>query len=234
MKRCPNCEFIYEDDQSLCDMDGQTLVHDHAFSVLQPRISAESRISRTSSLKSITLPACAGVLLAALLFVGYYYALPTSLNAKADAGSAQSPAQNFDLNSPVQNLFIESRGSIAALESVTPQPSESETTANAPQATQPERDPLADKAAYAHFEARDERFPIARSVPPLPRLRPLPRLPHARPLEKKPNSAGVARSSGNSTHQQPKAKSANTTKKDSKLGSFLKKSGRILTKPFKL
>ena len=28
MKRCPQCEFIYEDDQSLCDMDGVLLVLD--------------------------------------------------------------------------------------------------------------------------------------------------------------------------------------------------------------
>ena len=28
MKRCPQCEFIYEDDQSLCDMDGILLVFD--------------------------------------------------------------------------------------------------------------------------------------------------------------------------------------------------------------
>ena len=28
MKRCPQCEFIYEDDQSLCDMDGVLLVFD--------------------------------------------------------------------------------------------------------------------------------------------------------------------------------------------------------------
>ncbi|HEX5966274.1 MAG TPA: hypothetical protein VFY51_10080, partial [Pyrinomonadaceae bacterium] len=28
MKKCPQCEFIYEDDQSLCDMDGVLLVFD--------------------------------------------------------------------------------------------------------------------------------------------------------------------------------------------------------------
>ena len=28
MKRCPQCEFIYEDDQSMCDMDGVLLVFD--------------------------------------------------------------------------------------------------------------------------------------------------------------------------------------------------------------
>lgn len=28
MKLCPQCEFLYEDDQRFCDMDGQELVHD--------------------------------------------------------------------------------------------------------------------------------------------------------------------------------------------------------------
>ena len=28
MKRCPQCEFLYEDEQSLCDMDGILLVYD--------------------------------------------------------------------------------------------------------------------------------------------------------------------------------------------------------------
>ena len=36
MKRCPQCEFIYEDDQSHCDMDGTRLNHDtHALPKLQ-------------------------------------------------------------------------------------------------------------------------------------------------------------------------------------------------------
>ena len=29
MKRCPKCEFIYEDEQTSCDMDGNHLVFDH-------------------------------------------------------------------------------------------------------------------------------------------------------------------------------------------------------------
>ena len=30
MKLCPQCEFIYEDDQNTCDMDGKELVFDPA------------------------------------------------------------------------------------------------------------------------------------------------------------------------------------------------------------
>ena len=37
MKLCPQCEFIYEDDQRFCDMDGQELVHDPS-----PRVFAEN------------------------------------------------------------------------------------------------------------------------------------------------------------------------------------------------
>ena len=29
MKLCPQCQFIYEDDQNLCDMDGNALVYDN-------------------------------------------------------------------------------------------------------------------------------------------------------------------------------------------------------------
>ena len=34
MKLCPQCEFIYEDEQNFCDMDGETLVYDTRLGVL--------------------------------------------------------------------------------------------------------------------------------------------------------------------------------------------------------
>ena len=47
MKLCSQCEFIYEDDQELCDMDGAQLVYeptlDHVFpnNALQARTELE-------------------------------------------------------------------------------------------------------------------------------------------------------------------------------------------------
>jgi len=35
MKLCPQCDFIYEDDQSVCDMDGKELVSDPATVVIE-------------------------------------------------------------------------------------------------------------------------------------------------------------------------------------------------------
>jgi hypothetical protein len=46
MKRCPQCEFIYEDDQSLCDMDGVLLVFD---SRTLPNSHALQKVARLQS-----------------------------------------------------------------------------------------------------------------------------------------------------------------------------------------
>jgi outer membrane biosynthesis protein TonB len=69
MKRCPQCEFIYEDDQSLCDMDGILLVFDsrtlpnhHALATVPPRPSKRNR----------AVPAFATLILALVLGMVYY------------------------------------------------------------------------------------------------------------------------------------------------------------------
>lgn len=44
MKRCPQCHFIYEEEQAFCDMDGARLVHDtHALPPTGPVPQKESR-----------------------------------------------------------------------------------------------------------------------------------------------------------------------------------------------
>ena len=55
MKRCPQCEFIYEDDQSLCDMDGVLLVFDsrnlpnhHALATVPAKPSTAPKSCRSS------------------------------------------------------------------------------------------------------------------------------------------------------------------------------------------
>ena len=64
MKLCPQCEFLYEDDQIFCDMDGEGLVYDsraEAFSDAaivtsaspkqpRPRFMIGAAVSRSPSL----------------------------------------------------------------------------------------------------------------------------------------------------------------------------------------
>ena len=72
MKRCPKCEFIYEDDQSLCDMDGVLLVLD---SRTLPNLHALQTVSpsaKTSPKRNRAVPAFATLILALVLGMVYY------------------------------------------------------------------------------------------------------------------------------------------------------------------
>jgi uncharacterized membrane protein YraQ (UPF0718 family) len=72
MKRCPQCEFLYEDDQRLCDMDGASLVVD---SRNLPNLNALGNKTPGLSLKnwrSRAVPVFAGLVLATVLGLVYY------------------------------------------------------------------------------------------------------------------------------------------------------------------
>src|SRR5688572_5099528 len=81
MKKCPQCEFIYEDDQSLCDMDGVLLVFD---SRTLPNIHALATVSgpmpEKASRRSRMVPAFATLLL--MLAFGSVYYVSTMRNVE--------------------------------------------------------------------------------------------------------------------------------------------------------
>ena len=171
MKRCPQCEFIYEDDQSLCDMDGVLLVFDsralpnhHALETVPPKGHRRNR----------AVPAFASVILA-LVLGGVYYVSTHRAAYTAPATTTTSSA------APVVN--------IPALVEPTPEPAPT-------QATEVEVKPAVEK-------------PAAATAP-----------------TKKPSTKMVSPS-------QPKPATVEKKKEDSKVGSILKKTGRILKKPFK-
>jgi hypothetical protein len=101
MKRCPICEFIYEDDQRLCDMDGMELVHER----LLPSEQNVSRRSDGPATKSpwriLTLAIVSGILCAILLVDIYNLKRPVRNN---DLASTQTkvlppgPSRNVAVN----------------------------------------------------------------------------------------------------------------------------------------
>lgn len=179
MKRCPQCEFIYEDDQSLCDMDGVLLVLDsrnlpnlHALApVPAMRAKAQSRRNRA-------VPAFATLVLVLVLGMVYYVSMyrraAQETYTPPSAASMSDPAPVVD---PVMNPTPEA------------QPSQ-EAKVPAPEDPKPET----------------TKQPATTST------------------KKQPAKATV----GTSTRTEPEPK-----KDDSKVGSILKKTGRILKKPFK-
>jgi hypothetical protein len=127
MKLCPQCEFIYEDDQSLCDMDGHALVNGERLeSPLEAvafdqgaAVSDSSPVALPASLppawqsSRFALGAVAAVIFAAVLFVAYYaraHQLQSGASnqaaAREDSEPLASPA--FD---PVPSASVVERSS---------------------------------------------------------------------------------------------------------------------------
>jgi hypothetical protein len=238
MKLCSQCEFIYEDDQERCDMDGALLVYEPTLeSVFQTALEAKSKLKRPVPAKLImplstsrqcetstpppnifaargrfALQIAAGIVLAVVAIVAFYASprlFQTRTQTSVGTVESQSPPHGNSEPSPTV--------------SDTSVMSEKPETPNA----KLETSPLSDKLQTRNAK-REAAVPALPGLKPLPRLKPLPTL---KPL---PRLADQSRSQNPS----PKAAVVNTkvnanTKKESRFGSFLKKTGRILTKPFK-
>lgn len=174
MKRCPQCEFIYEDDQSLCDMDGVLLVLDsrtlptHALATVPPTPApAAQRRNRA-------VPAFATLILALVLGMVYY------VSTRQTRPAVSTP----------------STLSIAPVVIPTPEPQPTQSVEPA--------------------QAKEEEEPTPAPV----------KQPATTPAKKSVTTKNTTSLSQTKPAAEPK-------KKDSKVNSILKKTGRILKKPFK-
>jgi len=174
MKRCPQCEFIYEDDQSLCDMDGVLLVFD---SRNLPNHNALATMpAKPQPRRNRAVPAFATLILVLVLGMVYY----VSTQRKATQPVMETPASAASTSIPAPEV------------NPTPQ-------------VQP-------------APANDASQIPARAEEPKPAPT---KQPAAAPVKKASVKTTTATQSN-----EPK-------KEDSKVGSILKKTGRILKKPFK-
>ena len=93
MKRCPQCEFIYEDDQSLCDMDGVLLVLD---SRTLPNLHAIATVppvpAKTQPRRNRAVPVFASLVLALVLGMVYYVSTRRNAPTPVNDTSISNPA----------------------------------------------------------------------------------------------------------------------------------------------
>ena len=210
MKLCPQCEFIYEDDQPCCDMDGMELVYEptldrlldksvegkNRFFLIPPRLR---RFAHVLPFTLATLVFCAAV---SIFYIGYSRRDAHSIIPPASASNpvtSESALSNSPLpaDDPIAIPSPETEAGIANSQSEIARPEiKPGRNANNPSLPSKGRNVAATKA------------PPTLSVKSRPRVKPLPRL------------KGLPKPEEN-------------RKKDSRVGSFLKKTGRILTKPFK-
>lgn len=228
MKRCPECSFIYEDDQHLCDMDGKALVHDRG--PVHGQIEAAGSEAEPSRSKRLASQAIAGIVLVAILFIAYYFltrrGTPSPPNRPPSTTTHQSSS---GLSKPEQYAPT----SVFDLQIDKPEASTPSDTMQSEAKVKTKQ--VATKTTKTET-APDPRLTISKRIQPLRRIPPLPQLPAAQPAEKKSNRTQASTKVVVKAPEATKTPSKSTTaanKKESKVGSFLKRTGRLLAKPFR-
>lgn len=201
MKRCPQCEFIYEDDQSLCDMDGALLVFDaRTLPNLHALATVDVPVATTKApWRHRTFPAMAALILATVLSLVYF--VSTQRTAQVSAPLPQAPLSPATTTTPPSN------------NSVAPA---SDTNQTPPSPPAPEANSAAVPAKENSTPAKDEN----KNDP-------------ARTNSKPANTSSAAAKQATAKTVTTQTKPEEPKKDDSKVGSILKKTGRLLKKPFK-
>jgi hypothetical protein len=182
MKRCPLCDFIYEDEQRRCDMDGIELVYDSRPPPSNPVTSRRRRGRKQLTIGTISV--------AISLFAGVYVVRHRGL----------SEPRKSPISVTTESLVRPSDALPPPASPPSPEAAEGRTTAAIAEASPSRRSGT--QPARSESATRNREESKARAA-----------------------TAGARK--GNDVGENPRAG------KDSKVGSFLKKTGRILKKPFK-
>ena len=222
MKRCPQCEFIYEDDQNCCDMDGVSLL----FTQMTPAPPLQKSSKRNGSRRSLlsVIGVVLGVLVLAIAYASLERAVTMSSEPAfvSDASVTQEINKDQNSDSPVEEVGER------AVEPVEPGV-EPEVGASA---ENPSVSMVRETAKTSRMAANDpdSRDSASRSggIEPL-----------------RPNRLGTRgvvlgsippQNRVDTSHQQSemiRSTRRDTDRRDSKVVSIAKKTGRLLKKPFK-
>lgn len=212
MKRCPQCDFLYEEDQQLCDMDGTELFPDSAFLLEQGSKAPGSR-SLLKLLVEVAVP------LVVLAFVGFYAfryqarthnSTPASAIVVNEASSSDvKPANSFSnsVEASADDVSTKRLPGAGNVDQSFPEPikgsKRTEAAKNSPSepgsSTANTRTPA--KLTNTENALRSNTSAPGRSISP--------------------------------TSTRPKQPQPNPQKKDNRVTSLLKKTGRFLIKPFR-
>ena len=229
MRRCPACDFIYEDDERLCAMDGAGLVN---FS--GPLPFEESALQQTagptnSPGHSLTLIAAGIVVAIALVLYFHNVAKRNALQSNPHGAATTYNPSPPDGQNPVVVIPVETATPFS-----TPSPAFNPT---------PPKTDAARKTYRAHqFDDHDPfRAGPVETESPLPR--PLPSFTPTRAKIDAPPDKSVSspvkpnlppsESRLSATPQKEVKPTDPNQKNESKITSFFKTAGRVLKKPFK-
>ena len=223
MKRCPECEFLYYDEQDRCDMDGTRL----RFTTKLPTLPAEAA-EKKSMRGAFTIAVMATLILGIVLFIFYPPKWRTSTSspatevkpvnvpdASSDSQLPPSQASQHATSTPSPKSAARSRDPFASMETRT-EKSDSSLAPTKPKLTIP--------------------APANRTIVARPAMNPVTTVNQAPPMSQKPTTPSYSMSGPSvrpvaAATASPKPVTQNSNK-DSKFNSIMKKAGRILKKPF--
>lgn len=284
MKLCPQCDFIYEDDQSVCDMDGKELVPDPAMlrsgqgfaspvsaaPVLHSEVLAvESAERRRRNFAFLT---AVGLVLAALVIVIYL----ARMHQLSSSRAPEIPESSTDRSAGEISPQLTSAGPAAPVSTETSPASSEQSREHSDALSAAETDQAALSSSDSSLQSGTSKESLAHT-----RLTPGPvsagapsgisrgpvivrltngasiradeaweksegiwyrqagvvtflRRSQVRTIERLPSPTLRSKSTANDAAERNRQTVvAADTKKDSRVTSFLKKTGRILKKPFK-
>ena len=200
MKRCPQCEFIYEDDQSLCDMDGALLVFDaRTLQTVHALATVDVPVAPRSYWRHRTFPAMAALILGTVLSLVYF--VSTQRRVPVSSPMPTTPLSSAATTAPPSNNSAAPTADMNQTPPSSPAPEANGASVTAKDDTTAVKDE--NKSAPAKTNSKPANTPVAAAKPATARTTTTQREP-----------------------EEPK-------KDDSKVGSILKKTGRLLKKPFK-
>jgi|GEM_PF-645262 hypothetical protein len=244
MKLCPQCDFIYEDDQRSCDMDGQELVCSQSEVTLDgkqsPQLKAGAAETASGEIARVDIPGAlalrpkvirvseseagwkrfaliaAAILLGVLVFFVYHVSSRRP-NSKPGIQNSQ-PGQTSTASSAPETTAAS--GLSTPIKSTGEPSTETASEVTSADVTGSPSGPEIMHAAKAASRTTTGRVTEQKAKPENVSLA---------------QKAGVAKRENVISRDQARAgKSENATaKKESGVSSFLKKTGRILKKPFK-
>ena len=265
MKHCPQCDFIYEDDQIVCDMDGKELVLDPATGVSATPVMVSDGLPMESAGRRWRNFALLTVFVIAALVIVIYLARANELRSHRDI-PPQSTAGDISLQPVSSDLVSTQTPSADTLPEQSPEQANELTTAETVQTT---ASSLASSSSTPNESLAHTRLtpgPVSAGVPSGNSRGPvIVRLNNGasiradeawekregiwyrqggvvtflkrsqvRAIERLPSPSSRTKSAANTTGEKSgQTEPVAETKKESKVTSFLKKTGRILKKPFK-
>lgn len=216
MKRCSQCDFIYENDQSFCDLDGGELICNPTLSLPAKSVGQTAGLLKKPRWRNFTVLSFAAVILGVILFsVSYIFAhrgIPqnTSHSLVKDIDESQSTLQSASPAAPQSspNTVLE----VPAATANPPRSLHPPIVTNV-RATDRTTAPMV-KSSQSH-----SRSPLTPQEEKKPKLESANHEKEPRQEEKK------LKTDENANHQNQN--------KESTLGSILKKTGHLLKRPFK-